>query len=95
MKPLSKFTAVVFVCVTTLGSAVKGETVDNAPEPVLALPQLAKPHPITPAIAEPTRRYQRTSRTLSLSDRCRAVTEYAQLGEIEDAGLELLRHSCG
>ena len=87
MKRFYSIAAVYLVCFEAIPTpAVASEPIDRPPTAQLAEPNRAmRPSNIT----------SETRSRLVLNARCRAILEYAQLGEFDDAGLEQLRRTCG
>lgn len=87
MKRFYSIAAVSLVCISAISAhAVASEPIDRPPPAQLA---------DTTRAARPSNATSETRSRLVLNDRCRAILEYAQLGEFDDAGLEQLRRSCG
>lgn len=91
MKPLRKLAAaLVVLSVTHLSGPAYASDTDLTSQPPTPIDRsnaedvMQSPAIIGGRIAKST-----------FSDRCRAIVEYAQLGEVDDVSLETLRRSCG
>lgn len=85
-------TVAVYLACVSVANAYADSTVARETNLTPAPPAVTQPQSATRIDTIPRR--DRQARRW-LSDRCRTVLEYAQLGEFNDAGLELLRKSCG
>ena len=50
---------------------------------------------VAPPAAPPEPAPRRRSTADAFDDRCRTITEFAQLGDYDDIGINYLRHVCG
>lgn len=83
--------AAAALSIAASGIPASAATEDEPVEPTVQAEQMASPKWRLPnAQLSPSQ----LSRLGSLADRCRPVTEYAQLGEFDDEALNFLRRGC-